>query len=153
MVTPWKQVYSSDMLGAWMQHRGWRDEELSGFSGISRSCSVDLSRLWAFPVNLGINLTMALQQESKMLFMELGRSGYSRETNISPALLSAEPGVNFCNSVSPYPLVWIFWEMLTRCSIAFLLINPLGPGILTALTLKLGILNISILKYICRAVP
>lgn len=65
MVTPWKQVYSWDMVGAWIQHWGWRGEEFSGFTGISRSCSVDLSRLWAIPVNSGINLTMPRQRESQ----------------------------------------------------------------------------------------
>lgn len=69
------------------------------------------------------------------LLRELGRSGCSKETKISPALLLCwvrgevlEPRLSS---------VWLPWVMLTRCIIAFLLIKPPGPGVFTALTFKL----------------
>lgn len=111
----------------------WRGEEFSGFTGISRRCSVDLSRQWVIQ---GWTWPCQGNRRTKHGQVRLQQGTQSQQC---PALCWVRG--EFWNSISPHPLVWIPWVMLTRCSIAFLLMKPLGPGVLTALTFKLGMLN------------
>lgn len=137
MVTPWKQVYSWDKLGAAFSTEAG---EVRSFQGSLESAGDALltspgceSLLWIQ------GWTWPRQGNGRAKHAGQVRLQQGHQSQQCPALCWVRG--EFWNSICPHPLVWIPWVMLTRCSIAFLLMKPLGPGVLTALTFKLGVLN------------